>query len=112
MRVAPDEERSVVSARFAIAPDSLGRGEDVRLVERSTERRAAVTGRAEGDPLCRVGRVGTDVVVRGHECVDIDEGRGVGRRSSCCVDEGHRLTRVIAWTSGAASIAVIGSAAS
>src|SRR3954451_3419200 len=106
MRVAPDEEGSMVAARFAIAPDRLGGGEDVRLVEGGTERRTAMTGRAECNALRRVRGVRTDVVVRGNERVDIDQGRGVGRRSGCCVDEGHRLDL------GGASIAVIRSTAS
>ena len=75
VRVAADEQRPGVALGGPIAADGLGRGQDVRLVERGLERRTAVAGRAERDPLGRIGRVGADVVVRGDEGVDVDEVR-------------------------------------
>ena len=62
--VAADEQRAGVALRGPVAADGLGRGQDVRLVERGPERRAAVAGGAERDPLGGIGRVGADVVVR------------------------------------------------
>ena len=82
--VAADEQRPVGALGRAVAADRLGRGGDVRLVERGVERGSAMAGRAEGDPLGGVGRVGPDLVVGADETVDVDEharARPAGRRA-------------------------------
>ena len=71
--VAPQEQRPRVPAREPVPTDRLGDGEDVGFVERATERRAAVAGRPERDPLRRVAGVGRRVVVGADERVDIDQ---------------------------------------
>ncbi len=77
--VAADEQGAVVAAQLAVAADRLGRREDVGFVERATERRAAMAGGPERDPLGRVRRIGLDLVVRPEQGGDVDQVGGVGR---------------------------------
>ena len=49
--VDAEEERTIDALLAAIEADRLGDGQDVRLVERRVEGRAAVAGRPERDPL-------------------------------------------------------------
>ena len=78
VRIAADEQRPVRALTGAIAADRLGHRDDVRLVERAVERRAAMTGRPERDALGRVGRVRPDVVVRADQSVQVDQDGGIG----------------------------------
>ena len=91
VRVAPDEQRAVGALAVAVPADRLGRRRDVRLVEGAVERRAAVAGRPERDPLGGVGRVRPDVVVGPHEPVEVDERRRLGRSSGSLADR-HRIS--------------------
>ena len=76
VRVDAEKERPVDAALFAVAADRLGDRQDVMLVERALERRAAMPRRAEGDALRRDRRVRDPGVVRGDELADVDERRG------------------------------------
>ena len=89
VRVAAQEERPVDPQHPPVAGDGRAGGDDVGLVERALQRRAAVPGRPEGDPLGRDRRVGGVVEVGGEEAVDVDEDRRVGRQSGALAD-GHR----------------------
>ena len=80
--VAADEQRPAIAALHSIAAYRLGRRQDVGLVERVAERRAAMPRRPERHPLGRVGRVGSAVVIGRQQGVDIDEDRRVGGLTS------------------------------
>ena len=79
MGVAADEQRAVVPLVAAVVADRLRRREDVRLVERRLQRRAAVAAGAERDLLVDVVGVGLAGVVGGDEVRDVDEIRRLGR---------------------------------
>ena len=106
VRVAADEQRTAVALRGPVAADGLGRGQDVRLVERGLERRAAVARRPEGDPLGRDRRIGTELVVGAQQRVHVDEVRGLGRPSRAGVLAHGRTIRPpsrLQWFCGIAS---------
>jgi hypothetical protein len=65
--VDTEEERSVDALVDTVAANGLGDGEDVRLVERSEERRSPVTLSAEGDSLPGDRRVGRLGVIGAHQ---------------------------------------------
>jgi hypothetical protein len=94
--VDAEEEGTVGALLFPVAADRLRDGEDVRLVERRVEGRAAMTRRAKGDPLGRHARVGSLGEIGGHELRQVDEGRGVGGLSGAGVDGHARLLRGVA----------------
>ena len=58
MGVRAEEERAVRALSGAVLADRLGGRSDVVVVERGGKRRAAVPGRAEGDGLGGVRRIG------------------------------------------------------
>jgi len=87
MGVLADEQRPRDALGGPVFDDRLGGGRDVGLVERRLERRAAVPGRAEGDLLVRVGRIGDQVVVRRDQGVDV--GEVAGERALSCSFENH-----------------------
>ena len=101
MRVAADEQRAVRPLARAIPADRLGRGGDVRLVERAVQRRAAMAGGPEGDPLGRIGRVGPDVVVGTNQAIDIHQFGRLGRPSGAFTDRHRASSRADRDTSGA-----------
>ena len=67
VRVPADEQRPRVAQRSPVAADRLGRGQDVGLVEGGLERRSAVAGRPERDPLGGFRWVRAELVVRPQE---------------------------------------------
>ena len=73
VRVAADEEGAVRALRRAVAADRLGHRDDVGLVEGAVQRRPAVTGRPEGDPLRGIGGIGADVVVGAEQPIEVDQ---------------------------------------
>jgi hypothetical protein len=75
--VTAEEERAVDALLGAVPADGCGDRDDVVLVERPLQRRAAVPGRAERDALRRIGRVGTLVVVRAEQRIHVDEDRRI-----------------------------------
>jgi hypothetical protein len=58
MRVHAEEERSRDARAGAVFRDRLADRENVRLVERALERRAAMPRRAEGNALAGLGGIG------------------------------------------------------
>jgi hypothetical protein len=93
MRVAAQEERPADAQHAPVARDGRAGGDDVSLVERAQQRRSAVAGSPEGDPLGRDRRVRGLVVVGGEKPVDVGEDRRVGRASGAVAD-GHRARRL------------------
>ena len=77
--VLAEEEGARCAVGRAVLADRLRRGEDVGLVEAGPERRAAVPGGPEGDPLGPVGGVRPRGVVGGEKAGDVDEVGGLGR---------------------------------
>ena len=75
--VAADEQRPVVPLLAPVVADRLGRGQDVGLVERRLQRRAAVAAGPERDLLVDVVGVGHAGVVRRHEVGDVDQVPGL-----------------------------------
>src|ERR1700682_2616397 len=71
MRVDTDEQRPVDPLPLAIKTDSLRNGEHVRLVEAPVERRAAMSGGAEGHSLCRHRGIGPQTEVGSDQLRDI-----------------------------------------
>ena len=94
VRVTADEQRSVDTLRRAVLDDRRGDGDDVRLVELTVQRSAAVARRSERDALSHVGRVRDDVVVGGDDIVDVDE---VFWKGTCASSIMHRdsVTRYV-----------------
>src|SRR4030095_14291662 len=64
---------AVDALALAVLTDRLRDREHVRLVERATERRTAVTTGAKTDPLRRVGDVRAARVVLAAKLVDVDQ---------------------------------------
>ena len=91
MCVTADEQRPGGALGGAIFDDGLGDGQDVRLVERSVERRAAVTRSAERHLLSDVVRIGLDRVVRSDQVGQIDEVFGLGRLTGTRVGHGYQF---------------------
>ena len=79
MGVPADEQRARGAVRGAVLDDRLGDRQDVRLVERAVERRAAVTRRPERHLLGDVVGIGLDRVIRRDQMGQIDEVFGLGR---------------------------------
>ena len=73
------EQRTGDLLRLAMETDGLRDGEDVPLVERVRERRAAVPGGSERDAFSGDSRIGLLRIVRGHQFRDVDQHRGGGR---------------------------------
>jgi len=71
--VAADEEGPGDALLGAILDDRLRDGEDVRLVERRRQARAAVPRGAEGDALRRFVDVRNIAVVGADEVINVDE---------------------------------------
>ena len=84
VRVDAEIERAVDALPRAVLADRLAGSQDVVLVEGGGQRRAAVPGRTEADPLRRVGGVRMPVVVGAVQRVEVDQvvrrGRLTGRR--------------------------------
>ncbi len=76
--VAAEEQRAVVPLLLAVVADRLGGREDVRLVERRTQRGAAMAAGAEGHLLVHVVGVGDARVVGRHQVGDVDQVPGLG----------------------------------
>jgi hypothetical protein len=93
--VASDEERAVRALLGPVLADGLAGGGDVGVVERCTQRRAAVARGPERHPLRRIVRVRGAVVISGEQGVDVDEVFGLGRRSGAGVGR-HADSRVAA----------------
>ncbi len=87
VRVAADEERTVVALRAAVVADRLRRRRDVGVVERGLEARPAVPARAERDLLVHVAGVRDARVVGGDQVGDVDQVAGLGELSGagCCI---------------------------
>ena len=85
VRVPAEEQRSVVTLRGAVLADGLGGGQDVRLVERRVEARAAMAGGAERDLLARILGIGSDREVGRHEVTDVDQVLRAGRLARACM---------------------------
>src|SRR5262249_13126957 len=79
MRVTADEQRPGDAVGGAVLDDGLGDGQNVSLVERAVERRAAVTRGAERHLLGGVVGIGLNRVIRGHQMGQIDKVFGLGR---------------------------------
>ena len=80
--VAADIQRAGYARFLAVFRDGLGDGDDMRLVERGLQRRAAMAGRAERDALFGNFRVGDDIIILSDDLVDIDQicwGGGLSR---------------------------------
>ncbi len=93
--VAPEEQRAVDRLARPVLADRLGHRDDVGLVERAVEARAAVARRAERDPLGRVVGVGSLRVVRRHEVGDVDEVTGRCRLPGPLVHHGPSMSRQV-----------------
>ena len=88
MGVLGDEQRTVGALHRPVLHDRLGGGQDVELVERGLQARAAVPGRAERDPLVDVVGVGLLGVVQGDQLRDVDEVTVLGRESGALMGHG------------------------
>ena len=92
MGVAADEQRAGGALRRPVLDDRLGGRQDVRLVERGVQARAAVPRRAERHLLVDVVRVGLDGVVGGDHLGHIDEVFGLRRLTGAGIGgHGHRF---------------------
>jgi hypothetical protein len=91
VRVDAEEDGAVDLLLAPVLTDRLRDGEDVRFGEHRVQRRAAMTGCAEGDPLLGLVRVGMLRVVGRDEARDVGEHRGLGGLTGTWVD-GHRLS--------------------
>ena len=87
--VAADVDRPVDALAAAVVHDRLRGGQDVRLVKRVVQGRAAVAGGAEGDLLVRVVRVDVAGVVGGDHLGDVDEVVLAGGLSGALVCHGN-----------------------
>ncbi len=76
VRVDAEEQRPVHPVRGAVLADRLRDRDDVVGVEGASQRRTAMPGRPERDPLGGVGGVGVLVVVGGQQRVHVDEDVG------------------------------------
>ncbi len=76
VRVDAEEQRPVHAVRGAVLADRLRDRDDVVGVEGASQRRTAMPGRPERDPLGGVRRVGTLVMVGGQQRVHVDEDVG------------------------------------
>ena len=63
VRVFPQVQRAIGALAAAVVADGLGNGQDVGLVKRSVQRRAAVPAGTEADPLSRVIHIGLARVI-------------------------------------------------
>ena len=63
VRILAHEERPVDALPFAVFADRLRDRENVRLGERATERRAAMSARAEADELIGVVYIRTTIAI-------------------------------------------------
>ena len=79
--VHSQEERPVNLLQLAVVANRLSDCEDVPLIERPVEGRAAMTGRAEDDALARVARIGPQRVVGRDEFRNIHQDGGISRLS-------------------------------
>jgi hypothetical protein len=73
VRVLADEQRAVRACLAPVVTDRLSNRHDVRLVERTRERGAAMTAGAERDPLRAVADVGRAIVEFAAKPIDVDE---------------------------------------
>ena len=78
VRVGAEEQRPVDALLRAVLADRLAGGDDVVLVERARQRRAAMAGRPERDALLGLRDVRVLGVVRGDQVGDVDEIIGTG----------------------------------
>ena len=91
--VDAEEQRTVDPGPGPVLADRLGGGEDVVGVERRGERRPAMTGGAELDPLGGLGRVGTQFVVSGDQLRDVDQVGRLGWLTRARASHGRYLPR-------------------
>src|SRR5262249_14314139 len=84
-----EKERAADLLLLPVVADRLRDGEDVPLVEGVVERRAAVSGGPEGDPLGRAQGIRAARVVRRHEPGHVHQDRGRRRLSGERADR-HR----------------------
>jgi hypothetical protein len=71
--VEPEEQRFVDVLGMSVPADGLGDGEDMRLIERTVQRRPAVPRSAEHHPLRRDPWVRNLCVVGRHQPADVHE---------------------------------------
>ncbi|MNN15716.1 hypothetical protein D3C81_1288290 [compost metagenome] len=86
--VHAEVQRAVDVMEFAVVADRLADRQHMPFVEAALERDATVSGGAEGDPLRRLRRVGTQVDVGGEQVGHVDQRRGGGRLSGEGIDGG------------------------
>ena len=79
VRIHADVERSVNALLLALEANRLRYCKNVRFIESSIERGAAMTGSSKGDALSGYCWIGSPRVIRGHDLRDIDQQRRVGR---------------------------------
>src|SRR5271170_5115394 len=77
VRVDADEQGPLNTLLLAIKADRLSDSKNVRLVEASVERRAAMAGRAEGHALGRYRWIGPQTEVGRDQFRDIDQLRSL-----------------------------------
>jgi hypothetical protein len=78
VRIDTDAKRPVDTLLFAVETDGLGYREDMRLVEGTVERAAAMPGGPEGHALRGHGWVRMPRVIGRQEIGDVDETRRIG----------------------------------
>ena len=79
MRIDADEQWPRQSGFAAMIADRLRRRKDMVFVEGILQRRAAVAGGAEGNPLGRIGRIGLAGKIRRDQLRHVDEGGRIDR---------------------------------
>ena len=75
--ITADEQWAVGPGLLTVAAGRLDHGQDVVLVERSVQRRTAVSRGPERDPLTGDSRIGLERVIRVDQSIEIDQLRGV-----------------------------------
>ena len=78
MRVHAEKQRAVDLLLLAVETDSLGDGQNMRLVEGVVQRRAAMPGGAEGHALRRHGGIGAIDIVGRDKAGDVRQHPGLG----------------------------------